>query len=1305
MSQTRLKRRLEVVTRRIRRIRGATGSFVAFGLLAFFLGAMAVEGESRFELFKVACLGFPVAVAVGILFGRPRESDVIQAALLIEKAHPELDSRLLAAVQQQQTDGERIGFLQSELLDDVNRHAYMHPWQKSVTGLIPLRLFQFAAIAACCAIVYFASPKPTNDGNSDLQAAVNSKPPTGSEIKIVVEPGDTEVERGTSLLVLARFPDALPDEVELVATNLNQEEVRIPLRKSLDDPIYGGRIPDIEQDLNYHVVFDGKQTEDYIVKTFTYPELLKADAEIDFPEFTGLESKTIEDVRRVSVVEGSNLNFEFELNKNVSAASLVDAEGNRIDLQETARDQQRLLTWKAETPEKHRFWLELEDQDGRENRDRPEFVIQVLPNHPANLKVTFPARDMRVSPIEELTLQADASDDYGLLKYGLIYERPDGVSESLVLGEKADRDEKKPMDHLVRIEEMDVEPDQLISYYFFADDIGPDGEARRSYSDIFFSEVRPFEEIFREAPAQSGQQQQQQQQQQQGTQSGKLVEVQRQIVAAAWNLMRSEIRSNPSKNFEPSMQTLFESQEQAIEMASELRERMEDQQMLEHLEKAVEEMTSASRHFADGITNQKLESIPSGRRSAQSAYQELLKLNSREKQVRQSQQSQSSSSQSSQQRMNRQMNSLELKNDRDRYETERQAQQQQQQQEQRETLQVLNRLRELARRQEDLNQKLRELENQLRNTEDEEEKAELERQLKRLQEEQREMLRNLDELRERMNQEENRQRMAEAREQVDQTRERVLRASEALQENQTSEALTEGTRAQRELEELKEDFKRQSAGQFDDAVRELRQDVRELADAQSEIQQQMEGKEKSPEEGQRPTLRDSDDKEDRQEVVEALEDQRKRLSDVLDRTKELVQESENTEPLLADKLYETMRDLRKYEPEEALRGAAQLQRYGLDEEAQRAEQQARQGIERFQRGVEDAAKSVLGDEQEALAAASTELDALTQAIENELRTNSGEEESSDSARNSETGERAPMPMPPGQGQQQENQQASDQQSQQQPGQGQRQEQDSEQQSGQQPSQQNGEQQNRSGQQQQGQPQDGQQPGQREGQQKQEQQGRQGQQAGQQPSQQSQQQGQQSQSGQGQQQGQQQQNQGQQSDQQNQQQQGQQQPNGGQRDGGGRRQQQNLANRIGQLFQETTGGDNGGARYDPNRPLTGDDYVEWSDRMRDLEEMVTTPELRARVAQIRDEARKVRVDVKRHSIQPNWELVRTKIYGPLLELQELVAEEIARNDPNKRLVPIDRDPVPDKFSPLVQDYYEQLSRLRRDGSTPETLNAQ
>ena len=88
-------------------------------------------------------------------------------------------------------------------------------------------------------------------------------------------------------------------------------------------------------------------------------------------------------------------------------------------------------------------------------------------------------------------------------------------------------------------------------------------------------------------------------------------------------------------------------------------------------------------------------------------------------------------------------------------------------------------------------------------------------------------------------------------------------------------------------------------------------------------------------------------------------------------------------------------------------------------------------------------------------------------------------------------------------------------------------------------------------------------------------------------------------------------------------------------------------------------------------------------------MVDDPDLRQELATVRDRARDMRIDFKRHSKPPQWDLVQTKILRPLQAIQEKVREELQRRQDPDSLIAIDRDPVPSRYSELVRSYYEKL----------------
>jgi hypothetical protein len=114
---------------------------------------------------------------------------------------------------------------------------------------------------------------------------------------------------------------------------------------------------------------------------------------------------------------------------------------------------------------------------------------------------------------------------------------------------------------------------------------------------------------------------------------------------------------------------------------------------------------------------------------------------------------------------------------------------------------------------------------------------------------------------------------------------------------------------------------------------------------------------------------------------------------------------------------------------------------------------------------------------------------------------------------------------------------------------------------------------------------------------------------------------------------------------------------------------------------------------PNGPITGDGFRQWSDRMRDVEELLEDPQLRAEAARIRDRARGAREDYKRHAKEPDPKALKEMVADPIRELRDRVAEEVRRRESPDSLVPIDRDPVPSRFTEGVRRYYERLGSGR------------
>jgi hypothetical protein len=263
----------------------------------------------------------------------------------------------------------------------------------------------------------------------------------------------------------------------------------------------------------------------------------------------------------------------------------------------------------------------------------------------------------------------------------------------------------------------------------------------------------------------------------------------------------------------PDVKTLHESQTDARGQAEALGEDLQDPRSLEFLKTVLQHMDQALEQLQKGVDGPSIDALQPALAAEQAAYQALLKLRAREHSVvRGQQRGGGGGGGGGGNRSQQQLNQLELANNENRYEQQRTAPSLQQESQQRETRQVLNRLRELAQRQEDLNKQVKELQTALEAARDEQQREEIQRQLARLRDQQQQMLRDTDELRDRMDRPENQERMADARQQLEQTRNNIRRASESLEQGMVSQAAASGERAANELNNLRDNFRQQTAG-------------------------------------------------------------------------------------------------------------------------------------------------------------------------------------------------------------------------------------------------------------------------------------------------------------------------------------------------------------------------------------------------------------------------------------------------------------------------------------------------------------
>ena len=381
-----------------------------------------------------AMVGIGTLAAIGLAFFSMPSAETM--AHRLEKEFPELDSVLLTAIEQTPDQTEGLSFFQYDVIQKAIHHSFREKWASVVPGwkLFSSSLGAITGLVGVAAACIMLSLLPTPEYDSSIHLFGDIKEPVKLDLTCNVQPGHTEIERGTNLLVLAEFAKDSPPEADLHYTNEEGEDRVISMTKSLDDPVFASRILQVDQPLTYRVDFADESSEEFTVSVFEFPRLLRTDVQLDYPQYTNLPQKTLQDTRRFSAVVGTDAKLSFNLNKEIKSATLrpESKDGQEIQL---SQNKENPLLWQTDlvVEQSEKYRLHLVDQKQRENKSPPRLTVKALQNLPPEIKLIEPPNDVAVSAVEEVSLSAWVLDDFGVARTGLAWSIGGGEISELEL--------------------------------------------------------------------------------------------------------------------------------------------------------------------------------------------------------------------------------------------------------------------------------------------------------------------------------------------------------------------------------------------------------------------------------------------------------------------------------------------------------------------------------------------------------------------------------------------------------------------------------------------------------------------------------------------------------------------------------------------------------------------------------------------------------------------------------------------------------------------------------------------------------
>ncbi|MBM3819466.1 MAG: hypothetical protein FJW14_10705 [Acidimicrobiia bacterium] len=819
----------------------ATGAGVAIALALLTDRLLQPEGPALIALWAVAAGVALVSIASVIrpLRQSPRN---LQVARLIEECCPELEDSLVTAVAEFEATGHRA--MTAAVVSDAAARIRGIDIDRIVSRRA-VRTIGIRAAAATAVLAVLAGVALAPMSRAAAVAALYLFP---ERLLFEVTPGDVTLRAGAPLRIVARIPGLAG-----VTPVLRTSDTESPMEADGDG--FVAAFDRVDDSFSYVVAAGGAASREFSVTVVRPPRVERIDLRYQYPPAFGMQAREEEDGGDIYGPAGTRVRVTVYTDKPVTQASLNVTGGKPVPLSARVGTPDGVGATHASPvhgeitiSDDGSYRVALADADGLSNPGDTEYFIRTLEDRPPDVRIVRPATDRKVTPIEEVPIEARADDDFGIASLELVYAVRGG-EEKAVPFQREGTGIAVTGRRIVYLEDLDVKPGDFVTYYARARDVSRGKRSSEARSDIFFLEVTPFEEEFVASQSQgagSGEEQ--------GLEE--MVQAQKDIITATWRLDRRS--RDAGGRSEDDIRTVGRAQRELRARAMTMLTQMSRAADLRRRRQtggggragqaaAADPSTDAIRKASEAMARatQALEALQTGGAlpHEMTALNELLRAQA-EVRRREIQQQQAQGNGRGQNRQTQDLSSLfdrELaRQQQTNYETPNSRETRQQQNG--ENDQTADRLRELARRQEALNKEQQSLaESDGRNQE------EMRRELERLTREQTELRRQAEDLARQIQQQRqpggrgqqqqpggNGQQQQAGRD-LERIAEDMQGAASELRRDNPGQASQRGSRAAEGLRDLEQRMRSDQPDNRRRALGELQLESRQLADGQRRL--------------------------------------------------------------------------------------------------------------------------------------------------------------------------------------------------------------------------------------------------------------------------------------------------------------------------------------------------------------------------------------------------------------------------------------------------------------------------------------
>ncbi|HET9532635.1 MAG TPA: hypothetical protein VFQ92_19940, partial [Blastocatellia bacterium] len=374
--------------------------------VAVTVGSLLIAGLAATQLNPRPAVMFTLRILPLLLAGaalwlfifrplRRKVSDLQIARLIEEKSG--LEDRLVTAVEYAEDNRAASPVIISRLITDAGERSA----GLDLNRIIDRRpSYVYGGAAAVVLLAFLALVLMRQTPVSSGMAALYS--PEGGDVLassmfINVSPGTARAPRGSDQKIKATLQGFNAEMAQVFVRRLDASNwVATPMEPAKKDGEFQHVIFNIQDSVSYYVEANGVRSPEFTLEVADLPFVKQIDLVLNFPAYTRLASKKIENGGEVASLKGTVVTVIAKLSADAKAARILLNNGAKIDM--VAADDGS-FSGQFTVKENGTYKIELTAEEGPPYNGSNEYDITVLEDLPPSVSIDKPGRDMKVTSL------------------------------------------------------------------------------------------------------------------------------------------------------------------------------------------------------------------------------------------------------------------------------------------------------------------------------------------------------------------------------------------------------------------------------------------------------------------------------------------------------------------------------------------------------------------------------------------------------------------------------------------------------------------------------------------------------------------------------------------------------------------------------------------------------------------------------------------------------------------------------------------------------------------------------------------